>query len=152
MTKAVLFDLGNTLFTYCDYGLEAYRVRLGRAMEPVVTHLGEVGMVSRDLDLADLVEGIFHKVLETEKRAREDLIEYDVVVELRRALGESFPGVDVTWEDRIDLAVYAIMRELYHPRDDAVVTLRWLRAGGIKTGLLSNTQYRTVNHVEDLRR
>jgi len=149
--KAVLFDLGNTLLEYRDFGLEAYSVRLEKAMVAIVGLMREAGMIDGGFDPAPLTRAIFERIIGLEQRAWRESFEYDTTSEILRALGERFARIDKSWDRRIDGAIYGVMRKEYAPRADAVATLRALRRAGLRTGMISNTQFRSANLMEEMR-
>jgi len=150
--RAVLFDYGNTLLRYCDFGPAAYAVRVREAARLVTGELRREGVIGPDFDPEPLCLGIESHLAAVETNAREHFVEFDASTEILTALRQHLPDLDDAWADRVDRVVYGQMRlELIH-RDDALPMLRTLRERGLRVGLVSNSQFRSRNHIEDLER
>lgn len=151
MIKAAIFDLGNTLFDFLDFSVEAHSQRLGAAMLDIHRRLVAEGLVDASSSAPALARAVFADLMALEAVARAESTEYDVAAEIQRALARRFPAVDSSWIERIDAALFAVLRSEFAARPDAVDTLKALKAAGLKVGLLSNTQFRAELHAEDLR-
>jgi len=162
MIEGVLFDYGNTLLKYCDFSIGAYAKRIEAAMRAFADAARQTGLAANWLAPNGLAPSVFdpgavgqavlRDVLAIEARARRELFEFDLSAAILRALAARFPEIDETWDTRLDTAVFGVMRRELHPRDDAVPMLRALKNAGFKTAIVSNTQFRSANHLADLRR
>jgi len=128
--EAVLFDFHSTLVDQGDP--HAW-------LELAWRHAGHTGSVRESLgaegadELADWVNRIWEHVLEVDPANERDLSSarhrevYDLLM-------ERVPGVDAV----LSAALYEVMLETWVPYDDALPTLRALKARGLKLALISN--------------
>ncbi|MCX7045727.1 MAG: HAD-IIIA family hydrolase [Candidatus Sumerlaeota bacterium] len=150
MIKAVCFDLGNTLLAYRDFGLDAYSGRLEKTIRTLLEQFFKERSDARQSDPGSIAQRVFACIIPIEMRARAELSEYDVAIEIRRALGEMFSQVDDSWDERVNAAAWGVMRQEFELRPDALETLRALKRGGKKIGLISNSQFRSADMMDDL--
>jgi len=150
MIAAVCFDLGNTLLAYRDFGLQAYTGRLEKTIRALLEQFRKEGLDARKSDPGSVAQRVFARIIPIEMRARAELSEYDVGIEIRRALGEMFPQVDASWDERVNAAAWGVMRQEFELRPDALDTLRALKSSGKKIGLISNSQFRSADMMDDL--
>ena len=152
MIQATLFDLGNTLFKYLDFGLDAYAQRLQKAIGLIAHQLREASLLSNGhLDANALAEALFLDLMVVENNARSEMTEFDLSAELTRLLAQRLPQIDPdVWDGPIDAATFQVMADEFALKDDARSVLETLRAGRIRTALVSNTQFRSANHRANL--
>jgi len=128
--EAVLFDFHSTLV---DQGsphawLELAWRHAGRTGSP-----GETLGAARADQLADWMNRIWEHVLEVDPDNQRDLSSRRHR-EVYDALMDRVPEVD----DDLSAALYEVMLETWVPYDDALPTLRALKARGLKLALISN--------------
>ncbi len=148
----VLFDYGNTLLQYCDFSWEAFGVRVAIAARALAEELRRDGLAGSEYNPDEWAPVWLTHLKQLEETAHRTRIEYDISTALHGLLAERFPGVNGRWDAAIDRAVYGVMRQELIAKPGAAPLLWALRQRGLRVGLLSNTQFRSKNHLEDLQR
>ncbi len=152
MIQAVLFDLGNTLFTYLDFSPQANLSRLAQAMDKLFPLMRQAGVALNGHSPEGLTRQVLESIMGVELRSRVDHSEYDVTALIFENLQKILPDMSPEWGETIDRLCYDVMDSEFALRADALETLDALKARGLATGLISNTQFRKANMDFSLRR
>jgi HAD superfamily hydrolase (TIGR01662 family) len=148
----VLFDYGNTLLQYCDFSWDAFGVRVAAAARALAEELKRENLAGTEYNPEEWAPVWLAHLKQLEETAHRTRIEYDITTAIHGLFAERFSGVNGRWDAAIDRAVYGVMRQELIAKQGAVSLLWALRHRGLRVGLLSNTQFRSKNHIEDLRR
>jgi putative hydrolase of the HAD superfamily len=148
----VLFDYGNTLLQYCDFSWDAFGVRVVAAARALAEELKREGLVGLGYNPDEWAPVWLAQLKQLEETAQRTRLEYDITTALHGLFAQRFPEVNGRWDAAIDRAVYGVMRQELVAKSGAAPLLWALRQRGLKVGLLSNTQFRSKNHIEDLQR
>jgi HAD superfamily hydrolase (TIGR01662 family) len=148
----VLFDYGNTLLQYCDFSWDAFGARVVMAARALAEELKRDGLAGPEYQPDEWAPVWLDHLKHLEATAQHTRIEYDITSALHGLFAGRFPVVNGRWDAAIDRAVYGVMRQELIAKPGAVPLLWMLRARGLRVGLLSNTQFRSKNHLDDLQR
>ncbi|MFH2111239.1 MAG: HAD family hydrolase [Candidatus Bathyarchaeota archaeon] len=127
MAKAVLFDLGNTLVSY--YQRHEFPGILEEAVNGCVEHLRDAGIGFRE-------EGLWDRVKEQDHGSPDNRV-YPLGLRLAAIFGLD-DQVTIDGLCRVFMEPIFVRGRLY---SDVKPALRALRAGGVKTAIVSNTPW-----------
>jgi FMN phosphatase YigB (HAD superfamily) len=143
---AILFDLGGTLIEFESEQWDELERKGIRSCHEVLSRIG--------FDLPE-VEEMAHQFVEYHRQKWEEIQKDHREVTFDRLGAEFLSRYDIDLGDAASdfvRAFYAPISELVHRRDGAKETLEFMKAGGLKIGLVSNTGFPAEWHRDEMRR
>ncbi len=144
--RAVIFDLGGTLI---EFESERWDELERKGMRNCYEFLSRNGF-----DLPD-AEEMADRFVEYHQQKWEVIQKDHKEVTFDRLGAEFLSGYDIDLGDAISdfvRAFYAPISELVHRMDGAIETLEFVKASGLKIGLVSNTGFPAEWHRDEMRR
>jgi len=147
MLKGVVFDLGSTLQEYRHEDWNATTAELNRA---VYGYIESRGQAARLPPLDEFLELLNNRVHDRWRRAQVDLKGESMVVILDKVFEEH--GINDLRAEECLPTWFGATPDLAYVEPDVAPTLKQLRDGGLKLGLVSNTAWPAAAHDPDLER